>query len=166
MASKSKPKSKRGRPPGGEYAEKSAVMNFRIRPDTKRLLQQAAHMSGRTLSQETEHQLRRALVEMGAGPTYAFLQTIGQAVDSLVNFKDPKASWLHDPYLYRQARNAITAALDLFQPEGTPPETATERFELGGTQQGRVAMLELLRQIQLANSSIPLAENSGTTSAG
>ena len=59
MASKSKPKSKRGRPPGGEYAEKSAVMNFRIRPDTKRLLQQAAHMSGRTLSQETEHQIRK-----------------------------------------------------------------------------------------------------------
>ena len=95
---------------------------LRIRPDTKRLLQQAARASGRTLSQETEHQLRRALIEMGA-PTYAFLQTIGQAVDSLVNFRDQKARWLDDPYLYRQARNAITAALDLFQPEGTPRQS-------------------------------------------
>ena len=156
MASRSK--RGRGRPPGGEYAEKSAVINFRIRPDTKRLLQDAAHASGRTLSQEAEHQLRRALIEMGAGPTYAFLQTIGQAVDKLVNLKDPKANWLHDPYLYRQARNAITAALDLFQPEGAAPETASGALELGGTQQGRLAMTELLRDIQLADPSIPLAE--------
>ena len=37
-------------------------------------------------------------------------------------------------------------------------DKATERSELGGTQQGRVAMLELLRPIQLADASIPLAK--------
>lgn len=151
-------KAKRGRPPGGEYADKSTVINFRIRPDTKRLLQDAAHTSGRTLSQEAEHQLRRALIEMEAGPTYAFLQTIGQAIDKLVNFKDPKANWLHDPYLYRQARGAITAALDLFQPANSPPDVATEQLDLGGTHQGRMATMDLVRKIQLADSSTPLAK--------
>jgi hypothetical protein len=95
---------------------------------------------------------------MGAGPTYAFLQTIGQAIDKLVNFKDPKADWLHDPYLYRQARGAITAALDLFQPEATPPDVADEQLGLGGTHQGRMAAMDLVRKIQLADSSVPLAK--------
>ena len=152
----SKPKRSRGRPPGGEYAEKSAVINFRIRPDTKQLLQNAARTSGRTLSQEAEHQLRRALAEMGG--TYAVLQTIGQAVNSLVNWKDPQAAWLHDPYLYRQARSAIIAALDLLQPEGAAPDQVTQQLDLGGMHQGQIAMTELLRKIQLVDPSIPLRE--------
>jgi hypothetical protein len=158
MASKSK--RSRGRPPGGEYPEKSSVINFRIRPDTKQLLQEAANASGRTLSQESEHQLRRALIEMGAGPTYAFMQIIGRVVDKLVNLKDPNAKWMHDLYLYRQARNAIIAALDLFQPEGTPPESTAESLDFGGTQQGALMMKEELRDVQLADPSIPIAKQS------
>jgi hypothetical protein len=155
-----KPKPKRGRPPGGEYPEKSSVINFRIRPDTKQLLQDAARASRRTLSQESEHQLRRALIEMGAGPTYAFMQIIGRVVDKLVNLKDPNAKWMQDPYLYQQAENAITAALRLFRPEGTPPETVSESLELGGTQQGALMMREELRDVQLADPSIPFAKQS------
>jgi hypothetical protein len=51
----------RGRAPKGEYAGKIEVMSFRLTPDTKAALRRAAATSGRSLSQETEHRLRRGL---------------------------------------------------------------------------------------------------------
>jgi TraY domain len=53
----------RGRAPKGEYAGKTQVMSFRLTPDTKAALRRAAARSGRSLSQETEHRLRRGLDE-------------------------------------------------------------------------------------------------------
>jgi TraY domain len=50
-------KTRRGRRPQGEYAGKTGVMSFRIRPDTKAALREAATTSGRSLSQEAEHRL-------------------------------------------------------------------------------------------------------------
>src|SRR3977135_2623120 len=49
----------RGRAPKGEYAGKTEVMSFRLTPDTKAALRRAAATSGRSLSQEAEHRLRR-----------------------------------------------------------------------------------------------------------
>jgi hypothetical protein len=153
----SKPKRRRGRPPHGDYPEKSAVINFRIRPDTKQALQDAARASGRTLSQECEHQLRRGLIEMGAGPTHAILRIIGRAIDKLVNLKAPNAKWMDDAYLYQQAENALIATLRLFRPEGAPPK---ESLDFGGTQQGALLAREEFRDVQLADSSIPFAKQS------
>jgi TraY domain len=51
----------RGRAPKGEYAGKTEVMSFRLTPDTKAALRRAAATSGRSLSQEAEHRLRRGL---------------------------------------------------------------------------------------------------------
>ncbi len=154
-------KSKRGRPPRGEYAGKTAVMNFRIRPDTKRLLEEAAEKSGRTLSQETEHQLRRALVDMRSGPTHALMQVIGSTIDSLVNLRDPKAKWHDDPYLFEQAMAAVRAALEIFRPEGPPPPQATEEvLALGGRRQAELSVAEMLREIQVADLATSLEKQS------
>ena len=148
-------KKKRGRPPRGEYPEKSAVMNFRIRPDTKRLLVQAARASGRTLSAETEHQLRRAVAEMGTGRTHAIMTAIGRAIDGLVELKRtaPGTDWWSDPDLYGQARRVVLTALDLFKPPGTvtdagPDDTRTAEFEIETT----------LREIQLFDETKPFVK--------
>ena len=149
-----------GRPPKGEYAGKSAVMNFRVRPDTKQLLEAAAHASERTLSQETEHQLRRALFHTGVSPIHALMATIASVIDGLRNLENPKARWFSDPYLFAQGREAMTTAYEMFCPEGAPPQTIEENLELGGRMQGRLAILERLRDIQIADPSVPLSKRS------
>ena len=63
---------KRGRVPKGEYAGKTEVMSFRITPDTKTALRRAAATSGRSLSQEAEHRLRRGLEPAPTGPRRRF----------------------------------------------------------------------------------------------
>jgi hypothetical protein len=149
---------KRGRPVQGEYAGKSEVMSFRITPETKAALARASEASGRSLSQEAEHQLRRALFHLGTGPTYAVLQTIGKAVETVVNLKKRDAHWTDDAYVFDQAVKAITEMFQLLRPVGVPPESLEQALELGGRLQGRLAMLELLREIQLVDTSIPLAK--------
>src|SRR5689334_11512573 len=95
---------KAGRKPQGEYVGKSSVMNFRVTPETKTALTKASRESGRSLSQETEHRLRRDLFDHGSARTSAVMRTIGYAVDRLANIKKPGADWLSDPYLFAQAR--------------------------------------------------------------
>jgi plasmid stability protein len=79
----------RGRAPKGEYAGKTEVMSFRLTPDTKAALRRAAATSGRSLSQEAEHRLRRGLDEeeaisklWGDVKTSAMLRLAAQVVQS------------------------------------------------------------------------------------
>ena len=155
-----KRKTKRGRPPRGEYPEKTAVMNFRIRPDTKRALQEAAERSGRTLSQETEHQLRRALFDIGTGPTHALFKLIGSSIDALVNLKDQNARWTDDPYLFDQAVKATVAALEMFRPKGPIPETPADALEFGGASRGQAEVSTRLLDIQLTDPPAALGKSS------
>jgi hypothetical protein len=147
-------KKRRGRPPRGEYPEKSEVMNFRIRPDTKRLLAQAARASGRTVSAEAEHQLRRGLAEMGTGHTHAVMTTIGRAIDGLVKLKGARGGdWWSDPDLYGHARRVVLTALDLFKPPGgstdaIPDDTRSAEFEIEAT----------LHEIQLFDETKPFVK--------
>jgi hypothetical protein len=148
---------KRGRPPHGEYPEKSAVINFRIRPDTKRLLVQAARASGRTVSGECEHQLRRAVAEMGTGRTHAVMTTIGRAIDGVVKLAAGEASgrdWWTDPYLYGQARQVVLTALDLFR----PPEEATGEDHPGNERRAEFEIEATLREIQLFDETKPFVK--------
>jgi hypothetical protein len=149
-------KRKRGRPPHGEYPEKSAVMNFRIRPDTKRLLAQAARASGRTLSAETEHQLRRAVAEMGTGRTHAVMTVIGRTIDGLVELKRgaPGIDWWSDPVLYGQARQVVLTALDLFK----PPEAATGEDHPENERRAEFEIEATLREIQLFDEAKPFVK--------
>ena len=144
---------KRGRKPQGEYVGKSEVMGFRVTPDTKAALEKASRESGRSISQEIEHRLRRDLFQHGSADTYAVMRTISYAIDELRNIKNPKAHWLDDPYLFAQARQAMIAFFDLLAPD--PGPSVEETIDQGPQKQGLVAVHELLREIQITDETKP-----------
>src|SRR5207249_419908 len=116
-------KAKRGRAPKGAYAEKTTVMSFRIRPDTKAALRKAAATKGRSLSQETEHRLRWGLDEDGKiatiwadRKTLAMMQLAAQAVLCLGKVRDAKVHWTADVELFDAAMKAIIGTLRAFRP--------------------------------------------------
>ena len=118
---------KRGRKPKGEYQSKSVVFSTRLRPDTKKALEKSAQKSGRSLSQEVEHRLRRSFDEdqdlferFGGRQNYALMRMIGAATNIVWNPLDPDKSWLEDPYVFQQTVNAMNAILEAFRPEGDP----------------------------------------------
>ncbi len=140
--------------------QKSAVMNFRIRPDTKTLLKQAAEEHGRTVSAECEHQLQRALVEMGTGPTHALLAVVGSAVDRLIRRKSaPPNRWTRDPFQFDSVVEAITGALRLFRPEGPVAQGPDRSTELNQSQ-GRAAICELLAEIAAVDAFASIDQQS------
>jgi hypothetical protein len=76
------------------------VMSFRLTPDTRAALRSAAARSGRSLSQETEHRLRRGLDEeeatsslWGDVKTSAMLRLAAQVVQSVRTLQDTKVHW-------------------------------------------------------------------------
>ena len=124
-------KRKRGRPPGGEFTDKSEVVHFRVRPDTKALLEKAAQATGRTVSQECEHRLLRGLDDFDSEPTTAALKIFSLAIDTASKFRDPNgaARWWNDPYLFEVAKRTFTGVLDLFRPPGATPDTENIYFQ-------------------------------------
>jgi plasmid stability protein len=104
----------RGRAPKGEYAGKTEVMSFRLTPDTKAALRRAAATSGRSLSQEAEHRLRRGLDEeetisklWGDVKTSAMLRLAAQVVQSLGTMRDTKVHWTADAKVFDSGIEAI-----------------------------------------------------------
>jgi hypothetical protein len=151
---------KRGRAPKGEYAGKTEVMSFRITPDTKTALRTAAATSGRSLSQEAEHRLRRGLDEeeaisrlWGDVKTSAMLRLAAQVVQSLGTVRDTKVHWTADAELFDAAINAIAETLKLFRPvqaEGIsvcPPEIGAPA-------------LGIVKEAQATDLSRPLGKSS------
>src|SRR5271166_2300378 len=152
------PSPKHRRAPRG--AQKSEVINFRIRPGTKALLKRAAKDHGRTVSAECEYQLQRALVEMGTGPTHALLAVVGSAVDRLIRRKTASPErWARDPRQFDSVVEAITSALRLFRPEAPEAQRPDCRTELDQSQ-GRAAVFELLGEIAAADPFAPLGQQS------
>jgi hypothetical protein len=143
----------RGRPPAGEYADKKLVANFRIRPDTSRLLAAAARKSGRSVSQETEHQLRRALVDRG-GPTHAVIGAISAAIDGLLAGQPAGEQWLKDPRAFDQVASAFSSALEMFRPAGDVVLIERDLERHGA--QARKELLSLLAQAATVDASAPL----------
>ncbi len=138
------------------YAEKSKPIVFRIQPITDRLLRQRAKENKRTLSAECEHQLHRALTDIGDGPTHAILATLEQTLNQLTRFKSGKpvkaAKWWDDPYLFGQALRATLHLFNMLAPPGFKPLTPEETFKAGGQQQGRTAVDVRLDELQLTEA--------------
>lgn len=118
----------RGRRPKGEYPEKKRVFASRVREDTWEKLQQAAAKSGRSVSQEFEHQLRRGLDEAetikntwGDEKTYALLKLAAQAVISLCRVRDAKTHWTADAELFDASLETIVRTLKGFRPHLLTP---------------------------------------------
>ncbi len=132
---------RRGPQPKGEYGGKigrTAVLSTRLQPDTRKRLVAAAGTSGRSLSQELEHRIRRTFIEddkaiefYGSQSNAAILKLIGAVIQSTCTSwfvktadgwvpdlkKDPE-EWLRDPKLFDQVLTAVVHALIWFKPNG------------------------------------------------
>jgi hypothetical protein len=131
----------RGPQPKGEYGGKigrTAVLSTRLQPDTRRRLVAATEASGRSLSQELEHRLRRTFIDddkavefYGSQSNAAILKLIGAVIQStctswfvkiaddwVPDLKKDPGEWLRDPKLFDQVLTAIVHALICFEPSG------------------------------------------------
>lgn len=147
---------KRGPKPAGEFEDKSAVFSTRIRADTRAWLEQTGKASGRSLSQQIEFLLRRARDEdgkieqaFGSRRNYALMRLIASTAETIATTKGrQKLDWLDDPYRFTQVQQAINAVLDAIRPPG--------KIEAHGPKlQGKIAASEALREIQIADGSLP-----------
>jgi hypothetical protein len=152
-------KARRGRAPKGEYAGKTAVMSFRITPDTKAALMKAAASSGRSLSQETEHRIRCALDNdertsnfWGDAKTFAMMRLAAQAVQSLGKVRGARVHWTADAELFDAAIEAIIGTLWAFRPL-TAPNFSTASPKIGAPPLG------LIREAQAADPAYPLSKS-------
>jgi TraY domain len=165
---------KRGPQPRGEYGGKirrTAVLSTRLQPDTRRRLIAATEASGRSLSQELEHRLRRTFIDddkavdfYGSQSNAAIVKLIGSVIQStctnwLVKIadgwvpdlhKDP-GEWLHDPKLFDEVLTAIVHALMWFKPSGGRDEQFL--FYHSTAEQ-------IINEIRSSDPSIPMTKGS------
>jgi hypothetical protein len=112
----------RGPRPKGEYAGKSSVFSTRIRPDLRKSLERAAKTSGRSLSQEVEHRLRRSFVEddkiadaFGDRRTYRLMRMMSDAIH--LSQKDQNdETWLDNPFRFHVALAAMRSVVEAIEP--------------------------------------------------
>jgi hypothetical protein len=117
-------KNRRGPAPKGEYAGKAKTINTRATPELRDWLERAAKRSGRSLSQEIESRLRRTFreeedlaKEFGNADAARVFQAIAVTLNMIRNPENPGADWLHDPYAFALAADAINATLYLVRPK-------------------------------------------------
>jgi hypothetical protein len=154
---------KRGRRPRGEYPEKKRVFASRIREDTWKMLQQAAATSGRSISQEFEHRLRRGLDDdkaiedaFGDRRTLAVMKmaAIAAVNSAMLNPIHSKVHWTSNVEAFDRALNAIVDSLKAFRPHELVAKGVEMRLEVAAP------TLELVQQIQAANPARPLNKTS------
>ena len=114
----------KGPAPKGEYVGKSSVFSTRIRPDLKESLEKAAKKSGRSLSQEVEHRLRRSFVEddkiadaFGDRRTFRIMRMMADAVTLLREQPWATGHWLDDPRDFEVAVMTMVGLLDAVRPK-------------------------------------------------
>lgn len=124
----------RGPKANQEFGDQRAVLSTRITQETRDALEAAATASGRPLSREVEHRLRRSfdtdtIVETLGGPQlYAMLRLVSAAMlmagTGRVNAARRKAlqktDWLNDPDAYAEAVKATLQVLHALRPAGSP----------------------------------------------
>jgi hypothetical protein len=127
----------KGPTPRGEYAGKSSVFSTRIRPDLRKKLEQGAKQSGRSLSQEVEHRLRRSFVEdekisdtFGDRRTFLIMKMIAMGINLPRMREEANVSWLDDPYYFDLSIGTALSILEAIRPKGeiTAPENDIVRL--------------------------------------
>ncbi len=154
---------KRGPAPKGEYEGKSNVLSTRIRPDTRQALAMAAKGSGRSLSQEIEHRLRRSFDDdhlaketFGSRRNRALMKILALSMQTAFNPKNPEADWMDDPILYEKVHRAINRILDGYRPSGPIPtlDAFEELHAIDGPSKA-------MHRIQNADETLPIDVTSG-----
>ena len=115
----------RGAKPEGAYSGKSEVLSTRIRPDTRKQLVAAAHASGRSLSQEVEHRLRRTFADdvevtkiFGSPRNYGLMRVIAAIIDTVD--LGTAGDWFARPESYDKVAEAVIAVLEALRPAPAP----------------------------------------------
>ena len=113
---------KRGPKADQEFGDQKVVLSTRIAQETRDALQRAANASGRPISREVEHRLRRSfeddekIVQTLGGPQmYAMLRTVAASMTFAASGSD---DWLNDPDAYDRAFWATIKVLDALRPPG------------------------------------------------
>jgi hypothetical protein len=165
---------KRGPQPNGEYGTKAprrAVFSARIQPDTRAQLSKAAKASGRSLSQEFEHRLRRTFIEderdlnfYGSQSNAAIIRLLGTIIqrwctswrikiadDWITDVHRDPEEWLRDPWLFDEVVTALMHALMWFRPPGKHDKQSV--FFHSDTE-------ELINEIRSSDPSLPITKRS------
>jgi hypothetical protein len=159
---------KRGPHAKGEYGRhvrRTAVFATRIQPDTRARLVSAATASGRSLSQEMEHRLRRTFIDddkviefYGNDETAAVVKLIGAVIQSTATTISPntnrKYEWLKDQFVFDNVMMAIRHALLWFRPGG---DSGLREITLGTA---TTQIDQLINEIRAADPSLPITARS------
>ena len=157
----------KGPRPKGEYAGKSSVFSTRIRPDLRKSLERAAKTSGRSLSQEVEHRLRRSFVEddkiadaFGDRRTYRLMRLMSDAIQLSHQMRNEKGeNWLDDPFRFRLALAAMHSVVEAIAPPSLG-EVEDADYEVARTAIGQVIAGQIWRGVVNAKDSIELGSGS------
>lgn len=142
--------------PKGEYVGKTAVFSTRIRPDLRSKLEEATKVSGRSLSQEVEHRLRRSFVEddkiadaFGDRRTYRLMRMMADAMHLSAG---SQTDWLSNPFDFHIAISAALGVLEAVSPEGAMEEESySDAASLGA-----ITASVIWSKVQAASASIGL----------
>ena len=157
----------KGPRPKGEYIGKSSVFSTRIRPDLRKSLERAAKTSGRSLSQEVEHRLRRSFVEderiaeaFGNRRTYRVMRMMSDAIQ-LSQKEENDENWLDDPYRFQVALAAMRNVVEAIEPYAPGTDEVSEaNFETMTNAIGAAIAGELWFGVNQAKDSIEVGSGS------
>jgi hypothetical protein len=160
----------KGPRPKGEYVGKSSVFSTRIRPDLRKRLEVAAKTSGRSLSQEVEHRLRRSFVEddkivdaFGDRRTYRLMRLMTDAIHlSQKGGHQNDEGWLDDPFRFRIALAAMRNVVEAIEPYAPSPHGEVEDadVEIATDHLGAAVAGKIWSDVTQANQSIELGAGS------
>lgn len=122
-----------GRKPKGEYPNRTKVFSTRITEAGRTAIEDAARASGRSISQEIEHRLRRSFDEdtslvdrLGGRKLYTILRMVSSTMEIagrhalFLKTREIDTDWLNDPYAYDQVVRAVADVLERLRPPGDP----------------------------------------------
>jgi hypothetical protein len=157
---------RRGPASKGEYGGKiarTAVLSTRLQPDTRTRLEAAKKASGRSLSQELEHRLRRSFIDddkavefYGTEQNAAVVKLIGATIQSTTAriSKKGKHEWLKEQWLFDDVMDAIAHMLLWFRPGG---DGGRREITLSS---GTHISDQLINEIRASDPSLPITKGS------
>ena len=155
----------KGPTPRGEYVGKSSVFSTRIRPDLRQKLEQGAKKSGRSLSQEIEHRLRRTFVEdekisenFGDRRTFLLMRMMAMAI-RFRGDDDQPGEWLENPDAFEIAIAAALSVLEAVRPPG-PVDSGNPFLAHSVKMKAAGISFDIWNEIKKANPALPI--NRGT----
>jgi hypothetical protein len=133
----------------------------------RKSLERAAKASGRSLSQEVEHRLRRSFVEddkiadaFGDRRTYRLMRLMSDAIH-LSRQDQNDENWLDDPFRFRVALAAMRNVVEAIEPSAPGLDEVSEAlFEEETNRLGEVIAGELWFGVNQAKDTIELGSGS------